>query len=211
MRPRPERFPGRHRPAWQTWQVPSHLGVLLPGASYGPLGPALRFPSLVLEELGAKVVAVEYPPAPPGGQLPWEDLWRSVGSAVAYQLADARPARVTFVAKSLGTLALAGLAEAVVGGALVEAIWLTPLFGLERVRKGAIGHRWRSLLVAGGADGYHDPLYHEVVRDALGADSLVLAGGDHCLEVRGDVGATLDGFRALVEALAEFVSKGPCG
>lgn len=189
----------------------SYLAIVLPGGEYGAHGPALHLPRLALQEAGAEAVVVKYPPLPwplPEGGEWWDDLHRAVAGEVASIVTEARPDRVTFVAKSLGTMALAALATATTGAARVDAVWLTPLFGLEAVRSGAISHGWPSLLVAGGADPAHDPAAHEQVRAALVAPSLVLAGADHALEVPGDVRATLDRLRALTEAVIAFAELG---
>jgi hypothetical protein len=113
----------------------------------------LRLPRLALEAAGAETILVTYPPKhQPEKQ--WRDaIIRSVNAQVATAVAG--PAdRVTFVAKSLGTAALAGLDPDQVGSARTEAIWITPLFREAAVTSGAIALAWRSLLVAGEADTY---------------------------------------------------------
>lgn len=189
----------------------SWVTVVLPGGGYGPLGAAIRLPVLALESAGADTVAVEYAGSPFGGASEPEgsEFHRAVREQVAAAAAGAR--RVSFVAKSLGTLALAALDPDVVASAAVEAIWLTPLFGRPEVRDGAVDRAWRSLLVAGGADGYHDERQHRAVAEAVGARSLVLAGADHRLEVRGDALATVDRLRLLTEAVIGFVGRAPAG
>lgn len=46
---------------WQHSPMSSMLAIVLPGAQYTSLGPAIRFPVLALEELGAIVRDVAYP------------------------------------------------------------------------------------------------------------------------------------------------------
>lgn len=194
----------------QTGALARHLTIVLPGRAYGALGPAIRLPVLALEEVGAETAIVGYPA---GAELPegpswWESFHRSVAGEVGALLAEKRPARVSFVAKSLGTVALAALPAGIAAGAVVEAIWLTPIFGQAEVRTGARDRRWRSLLVAGEADQLHEAEHHESVRRSLGAASLVLPGADHSLEVPGDVMGTIDGLRALAGAVLEFAGRG---
>ncbi len=183
-----------------------HLVVVLPGQRYGVEGPALHIPILALEEMGAETVVVEYPPRPPGAnETEWEVAFRdSVATQVATLVDRAQPTRVTFLAKSIGTVVLASLEVTSQMAAQVEAVWVTPIFGQEPVRAGAVAHGWRSLLIAGGADPLHVPDHHETVREALAADSLVLPNADHSLEVPGDVLATVNGFRALAQAVLAF-------
>ncbi|MBV9804415.1 MAG: hypothetical protein JO130_14540 [Solirubrobacterales bacterium] len=88
--------------------------------------------------------------------------------------------------------------------ARTEAIWLTPLFGYAAVRSGAIACGWRSLLIAGEGDDYHDFEAHEAVREALCADSLILKDADHRLEIPGNPMATVESLRDLVDAVTRF-------
>ncbi len=187
--------------------MPGHLAILLPGRGYGPLGPALRLPRLAVEQAGAEVLEIQYPFVPAGDDPgEWADLYRSVAEQVDTALSLTRPAQVTFIAKSLGTVVLASLPGERLLLPLVRAIWLTPIFGLESVRLGAIAKGWPSLLVAGEADQLHAPEHHDAVADALLAESLVLPRADHSLEVPGDVMATLDGLRALSEKVLAFAT-----
>ncbi|HXY43329.1 MAG TPA: hypothetical protein VEH29_04015 [Acidimicrobiales bacterium] len=187
----------------------THLTIVLPGRGYGAEGPALRFPRLALEELGAGTVIVEYPAERElmNGRESLAVLHRSVSTQVETFVAEAQPAAVTFLAKSLGTIGLATLDDPRNLAGNVDAIWITPIFGQEPVWSGAIRQGLRSLLVAGEADPLHEPERYEQVRRALGADSLLLRGADHSLEVPGDVLATIDGLRSLVLAVRAFAAS----
>lgn len=127
--------------------------------------------------------------------------------------AAAAAERVTFVAKSFGTAILAHLDSAVLSSSRTEAIWLTPLFGYAAVRSGAIAHGWRSLLVAGDGDDYHDPEAHEAVREALGADSLILKDADDRLEIPGNPIATVDSLAISSKQAPDLVAptRRECG
>lgn len=101
-------------------------------------------------------------------------------------------------------MVLAALDETLFGPRQVAAVWVTPLLGLESVRRGAASKPWPALVVAGGADPYHEPEAHEALLRATGAQSLVIAGADHLLEVRGDVLATVNGLSQLARAVLAF-------
>lgn len=187
----------------------SHLGVVLSGRGYGPQGPVLHYPRLVLQQLGADVRVVSNPETDEqlSEDAQWQQFLTGVGSQVAGFIDEVRPDRVTFVAKSLGTIALANIELNVPESTgRVEAVWLTPLFGRSDVRDGAVAKNWRSLIVAGQADPYHDAHSHAVVAAALGADSMVLDGADHSLEIAGDVQATLQVHTRFVERTLEFLA-----
>ena len=183
----------------------SHLAILLPGREYGPLGPALRLPRLAVEQSGGEILEIQYPFIPAVDDPDaWNTLCVSVAEQISAVLSRRVPSRITFIAKSLGTVVLASLPSEIPLPA-VKAIWLTPLFGRDSVRRGAVSKNWPSLLVAGEADQLHEPRHHDAVADALGAASLVLPRADHALEIPGDVIATLDGFRVLTEEVLDFV------
>ena len=185
----------------------AHLAVVLPGGNNDPWTPPVLLPSLALEQAGAAVERISYgEPRPRGLGV---DESAEFNAAVLEQLtavvAQHDPDRVTFVAKSRGTLFLAAMDA----GAIdcdIRAVWVTtPLVGLDYVRAGIIEKSWPSLLVAGGADPYHDPTSHAEICAELGADELVIPNANHGLVVEGDVLATVDGYRRLAEVSLAFV------
>ncbi len=185
-----------------------HIAVVLPGAANGPYAAPLLVPLLAVEEAGGRVEVVTYPEFRPRS-LERQDAVEFdafVGERVAEVLARERPSRVTFIAKSLGTLFLAAMGDMPLP-ADVGAIWVTPLLGLDYAREGVMDKRWPSLLVAGSVDKYHDPAAHAEVCRTIGAESLVIDDADHGLVVAGNVLATVEGFRALAQASLDFVGR----
>ena len=186
-----------------------HLGLVLPGGGAGPYTAPLLLPTLALEQVGAQVDVVPSPDVRPAG-LTLEEAAAFdafVVDRVRELLSRRAWSRVTFVAKSRGTLFLSVMDPAVVGCDDVEAIWVTPLLGFDHVREGVMAKRWPSLIVAGAADPYHDRSAHEEVVSTLGAASLVVEDANHGLVVDGDVLATVEGFRALAAASLSFVAR----
>ena len=81
-----------------------HLALVLAGSGYGPDGPVLAIPAQALAQTGAEVVVVPYPSWRPGDNPQWRiDFLDLVHATVAGLVAQRRPRRLTFVAKSLGT------------------------------------------------------------------------------------------------------------
>ena len=185
-----------------------HLALVLPGGAGGPYTAPLLVPSLAVEEAGAEVNVVPYPEFRPRGLERADALEFDafVSQRVVEILAERRASRVTFIAKSRGTLFLSAMGEMPLP-ADVDAIWVTPLLGFDYVRDGVVQKRWPSLLVAGSADRYHDPDAHAKVRETIGAESLIIDGADHGLVVGGSVRATVEGFRALAEASLAFAAR----
>ena len=192
----------------ETRGVGAHLALVLPGGNADRYTAPVLIPSLALEEVGAQLEVVPYPDFRPAG-LERDDARafdEFVRERVIEIVGSGTWSRVTFIAKSRGTLFLAPMPD-LVSGASVEAIWVTPLLGLDYVRQGVLGKGWRSLIVAGSADPYHDASAHDAVCSAIGATSLVIDGAHHGLVVDGDVLATIDGYRALAEASLAFAAE----
>ena len=113
---------------------------------------------------------------------------------------------MTLLAKSLGTAAIAALPEDLVPDDTV-AIWLTPIFRTRFVAEGAKARRWRSLYIYGSADPSHDPAEQAAVVTATRGQSLSIEGGDHALEIPGDVLATARAAETLAAAVLDFVTN----
>ena len=182
------------------------LAVVLPGRGYGPLGATIRFPCLLLESLGARIAVIDYPVAV-SEPVALEEVARASRVQLESILNAVSPQRVTFISKSLGGAVLSSLNSDACRAARVEAIWLTPLFNDALVRSGAIKLGWRSLLVAGTADPYHDPDGFNVVRSALSGESLIVPGANHSLEVPKDPKATLSALHDLIAAVRSFLTS----
>jgi hypothetical protein len=88
-----------------------------------------------------------------------------------------------------------------------RAIWITPLFGDADVRDGAHRTEWSSLSVFGSAHPMHDPDGHAAVTRCLGGEELCIEGGDHSLEIVGDVGATVRGLQSLAARALAFAAR----
>ena len=184
-----------------------HLAVVLPGGNNDPWTPPVLLPSLALEAAGAMVERISYGEPRPRG-LGLEDSIE-FNAAVLKQLVaivdQHAPDRITFVAKSRGTLFLAAMDQPF--NCEAAAIWVTtPLVDLPYVGRRIVDKGWRSLLVAGSADPYHDAAIHADVCAALGADELVIPNANHGLVVERDALATADGYRELAKASLAFVA-----
>ena len=188
-----------------------HLALVLPGGAAGsPYTAPLLIPWLAVEEAGAEVKIVPYPEFRPPGLALTDALEFDafVFDRVVEILAEGRPSKVTFIAKSRGTLFLSAMGDISLPSD-VDAIWVTPLLGLDYVRNGVLAKGWPSLLVAGSADDYHHPVAHAKVCETMGAESLIIDGADHGLVVPRNVRATIEGFRALAGASLAFAAGEP--
>lgn len=155
------------------------VATLLPGRGYGPQAPLLYYARLLLRGRGWAVRTVDWERVP--GLDPADQA--AVAAFAGEVLATADPTRDLVVAKSLGSLALPAAAARGVPG-----IWLTPLLGIEDVRRAAARAAASTLLIGGTADPYWDG----AAAAATGAAVFEVPGADHSLERPGDLTGTLE-------------------
>ena len=165
------------------------VATVLPGRGYGPQAPLLYYARLLLRSRGWAVRTVHWE------RVPGLDLadQAAVAALAAEVLASADPTRDVVVGKSLGSLALPAAAERGVPG-----IWLTPLLGVEDVRRAAARAAGTALLVGGTADPYWDG----AAAAATGAGVFEVVGADHSLERPGDLDGTLAALAAVLTRMA---------
>jgi hypothetical protein len=164
------------------------VATLLPGRGYGPQAPLLYYARLLLRSRGWAVRTVRWEEVP--GLDPADHA--SVAAFAREVLATADPARDLVIGKSLGSLALPAAAERGVRG-----IWLTPLLGIEDVRRAAARAAASTLLIGGTADPYWDG----AAAAATGAAVFEVPGADHSLECPGDLSGTLEMLSAVLSRM----------
>jgi hypothetical protein len=165
------------------------VATLLPGRGYGPQAPLLYYSRLLLRSRGWSVRTVHWESVP--GFDPADHA--AIAAFAKDVLATADPLRDLAVGKSLGSLALPAAAERGVPG-----IWLTPLLGIEDVRRAAARGAGTTLLIGGAADPYWDG----GAAAATGAEVFEVPGADHSLERPGDLDGTLSALSAVLTRMA---------
>lgn len=186
-------------------RVASHVALVFPGGSYGADRPLLRYPALVLAAMGAQARVVEYPDTT---DAPEDEKWRLFDDAVQRTVESLvlGATRVTLLAKSLGTSAIAAL-DADVLPPDTSAVWITPLFGEQDIAEAAASQPWRSLYVFGTADRYHDAAGQSLVSARTGGSELTIEGADHALEVADDPVASCEALLQITRAVRDFEDR----
>jgi len=169
-------------------RVDAGHALLLPGRGDGPHSPLLHFARRCLVEAGRDVRALQWP----RGEVGAEDVVRLVAEAA--ERVPGGPGQLVLLAKSLGTLAIPWAAEHGVRG-----IWLTPLLQVPAVRAALSALPPGSLLAGGTAD----PTWDGDVAAASGLPVLQIEGGDHGLEIPGDVQRSLAALGRVVTAVSD--------
>lgn len=194
-------------------QETSHLAVFFPGFAYGQDNPALYYPARLLSDLGADILRLErlYANFPGFQDLSESERARAVVadalSACETGLKQREYRRITFVGKSIGTLAVARLLTLMPQLRDADCIWLTPLLENERLRRSIVQNRPRSLFVVGTADHCYNPELLREVEAATGGRSVVIDGADHSLEVPASVTDSIKGMAHIVEEISVFLSE----
>jgi hypothetical protein len=116
--------------------------------------------------------------------------------------------KITLVGKSLGTLAMGYMLSTETALADAQAIWLTPLLWNEMLCSQVRQAKPRSLFVAGTADPHYNPSNLAKLQAATGGEQVLIEGGNHSLEIKGDVMASLRAIESVVRAVHAFLSNG---
>ena len=167
--------------------------VLLPGVRYFSQAPLLWFAREAAQAAGWS--ALELSERPPADADPFDWMRARAQSALAATEAE----RVVVVAKSLGSVAAALVAERA-----LPAIWLTPLLVRPDVVAALNAAAGPALLVGSSAD----PTWADGERPDNDALEIVeLDGLDHSLQVEGDPLASLDVLRRVTERVEAFLER----
>ena len=189
-----------------------HLGIILPGYRYPPEMAPLHYAGRILFEQGADLMRVEYAyyrtdfmDRSESEQDQWisSDVFAACNAALAYRAYE----KITFVGKSVGTIALGHLLS---DRRFQDAtcVWLTPLLTVEWLRSRIEGIHPRSLFVIGTADKYYIPEVLRHLETVTNGRSVVIEGANHALEVPESIEKSIMALNQIVQALQEFVEEG---
>jgi hypothetical protein len=113
--------------------------------------------------------------------------------------------QVTFVGKSLGTLAMGHLLTTETSLPQRKAVWLTPLVRIDALRQQIEAYGGPSLFVIGTADPQYDRTYLAEVQKATGGEVVAIEGADHGMNIGDDVLASIQALDKVMRAIAEFI------
>ncbi|CAM4145944.1 alpha/beta hydrolase [Deinococcus marmoris] len=187
------------------------LGLILPGMGYGLAHAGLRYPEMLLSEMGFDTLGLETRYSAQDFQsLPDEQAldWLRADALGAFGAASAARSysRVCIVGKSLGTLSMLVLLAEGVMPPSSRMVWLTPLLKRPEVRQDITRHAGQSLVVIGTKDPHYRPEWLAELAVA-GAETLVLDAADHSFNVEGDVFASLGQLKTLVRSIKDFLER----
>jgi len=187
----------------------SHLGLILPGLLYGCDRPLLYYPTQLLQWRGADALQLrrdytsqEFASASQEEQA--GSLMRDCQALLDAGRAQKDYTGYILVGKSLGTIGLVYLLSRL-AGQKVAAIWLTPLLQQPRLVEAAANTSGPALFIAGSSDPIYDPQAMARIRQATGAESLIIQGADHSMQIPGDMTRSLFVMQKVMQGIADFL------
>jgi pimeloyl-ACP methyl ester carboxylesterase len=187
------------------------LALILPGLRYSCDMPLLFYPARLMIQRGAAVLQVHsnytqaaFQSASKGEQARW--LAEDAQAALKAGLAAGDFREAVLIGKSIGTLALASLAAA---GVEAPSIWLTPLLRQPHLVEAALQQKGPALFIGSPSDPTFDPTQLERIQAAGKGEGLVIPGADHSLEIPGDIFASLEIMRQVLERIQAFLDGLP--
>jgi hypothetical protein len=190
---------------------PRGLALLLPGMGYGLAHAGLRYPEMLLLQLGFDTFGLETRYRPQEFQALSDEQaleWLKADALSAFGAASAASpsSEICVVGKSLGTL---GVHLLLAEGILPQSsrlVWLTPLLKRPEVRQDLARYAEQSLVVIGT----HDPDFRQDWLSELaaaGVETVVLDRADHSFNVQDDVFASLKHLETLVKRMESFLTR----
>ena len=206
---------GRDEPLRHTWlrsRAGSHLCIVIPDIGLAPRGVVLSFVVWAFLREGADVVWLELPyqRSPQFEELPIHQqhgwMLADLSAAVMAARAQRRYRRLSLVAKSRGTVALALLLGNLGLDCCSEAIWISPYLDFREVTETIRDLGGRSLVVTGSSDTHFDPVAIDRMQQRQ-VRLEVISKADQDLVISGEEASSLSGVARLEHELGAFLRK----
>ena len=184
------------------------LLIVFPGNRYGVDGPLLYYPSSLLWRSGWDVLAVTYGFQSAMAEVTPEvfpQTMRECRSAVQEALLARSYSRVGLLGKSLGANVVAYLCGALPKLEGSRAAYLTPPIGTGWFDSAYASTRQPSYVALGTADGFYDAEALRQLREVRPCELTVIEGGDHSLEIEGDLERSLEALGKVCREVAAFL------
>lgn len=191
------------------WRIGSDaLLVMLPGVGYTNQMPWMFYVHELAIARRWDVLQVNYDYRGMSGTTQEERVQRLTAdcrTTLDAALAEGDHTEVVLVGKSLGSIVMASLLRTGIAQDL-SMIWLTPLLRLPEVREAITANAGCSAVVIGTRDDHYDA---EVIAEMEGQGAMVrvVDGGDHSLDIEGDVGASIGALREVINALDGYLER----
>ncbi len=194
-----------------------HLAIVYPGYGYTTDMPVLYYPAQLMQNLKADVVKVHYSydeNVEFGNTFDEEQyVWLYTDSYSIFEEAwkQGRYTEVTLIGKSLGSLAVAHIANSESRLALVNCIFITPTLTDHSFINDVLDAQPRSLFAIGTDDHYYHSDTLKDLEKATRSEALVFHGANHSLEIKNNIGQSLQIIERLMRVMEQFIRESRLG
>ncbi len=192
-------------------EIAEGLLVVFPGNHYGVDGPLLYYPSELLRDQGWDTLAVNYG-FQTAGKEPFEEgldmLFDECRSAAQAALRVRDYPRVGLVGKSLGAAVVAQLCANDKSFTDARAGYLTPALGTPLFDPLFLETSQSAYVAVGTADRFYSSEALEDLKDKKPFKLTLVEGADHSMNVPGDLAASTESVRKVVDGLLAFLQDG---
>jgi dienelactone hydrolase len=196
---------------YRQFEAAEGLLVVFPGNHYGVDGPLLYYPCELLRDQGWDTLALSYG-FQTAGREPFEeglDVLLSECKSAAQAAFGARDyPRLGLVGKSLGAAVVAQLCANEPEFSAARAGYLTPALGTPFFDPLFLETKQPSYVAVGTADRFYSPEALESLRGKKPFELALVEGADHSMNVPGDLTASTESVREVVEGLLAFLQAG---
>ncbi|MFQ5943811.1 MAG: alpha/beta family hydrolase [Anaerolineales bacterium] len=187
------------------------LLVVFPGNHYGVDGPLLYYPCELLRDHGWDTLAISYG-FQTAGREPFEEgldvLLAECRTAASAALGVRDYPRVGLAGKSLGAAVVAQLCATGPEFSMARAGYLTPALGTPFFDPLFIETMQPAYVAVGTADRFYSQEAVESLRSQKHFELDLIEGADHSMNVPGDLTASTESLRKVVEQLIRFLQDG---
>lgn len=188
------------------------VALVFPGLAYNSTMPLLHYSIKTILNSGLNVLAVDYDYSNTPEFLKQSQITRSdwliedVEASLKIITEEENQDVVCLTGKSLGTLALGYLLETHENLRDAKTIWLTPLIKNPELMEQMLTHMKNAVMVVGTKDSNYDRDIVDRLNATTQLSGIIIDGGNHSLEIEGDVTQSLQVLMQIVAILQQFLT-----
>jgi len=187
---------------------PKGLLITLPGNHYGVDGPLLYYPSELLREAGWDTLTLTYGYQTAGVEFGHEaapGVLQECQDALQFVLSERIYPCIGLVGKSLGCFIIAQLCSILHGLEKARCVYLTPPIGTPFFDQTFLQTDQPAHLAIGTKDRFYSPQALEELQGVRCFSLTLIEGADHSMDVAGDLHASLEAVRIVVQDAIDFL------
>ena len=188
------------------------VALIFPGHGYNSNMPLLYYTIRTILSCGLNVLAVDYdysntPEFMKESQRTRSDwLIEDVEAALKVITEEENQKVVCLTGMSLGTQALGYLLETHENLRDAKTIWFTPLIRNPELMEQMLTHMKDAVMVVGTKDPHYDRDIVDRLNATTQLSGIIIDGGNHSLEIEGDVTQSLQVLMQIVAILEQFLT-----